>query len=352
MQWKLWAVAMMCLLAGVGADYEELEASNFEQLVGQDKPALVEFYASWCGHCKSLAPEYDKLGAAFKENSQVLVAKIDADKHKAIGSKFEVKGYPTIKWFPKGSLTGEDYEGGRSAEDFTKFINERAGTRVRVKTEHSAVVDLTEKNFDSVVTPDKHVLVEFFAPWCGHCKRLAPDYEKVAQSFVGEDEVIIAKVDADKHKSLAGRYGISGYPTIKFFKKGTTEPEAYGGARTPEAFVEFINKNTGTERLVGGGYTPQAGRIPEFDDLAAEFKSASNTEAIIERAELIHKSYNGPHKSTAKFYAIAMKNIAKKGTEFLSTEKARLSKMAESPSVTPTKLAEFHKRINILSAFE
>ena len=60
---------------------------------------------------------------------------------------------------------------------------------------------------------------------CGHCKRLAPIYDEVGEAFASESSVLIAKVDADAEKALGGRFGIRGFPTLKFFPKGSTEPE-------------------------------------------------------------------------------------------------------------------------------
>lgn len=65
-----------------------------------------------------------------------------------------------------------------------------------------------------------------FLPGCGHCKRLAPAYEEVGKAYDNSDDVVIAKVDCDAERSLAQRFGVSGYPTLKFFPKGSTEPEA------------------------------------------------------------------------------------------------------------------------------
>lgn len=63
----------------------------------------------------------------------MLVAKVDADAEKALGSRFGVSGFPTLKWFPKGSLTPEDYNGGRTAADIVSFINSKAGTNKKVR---------------------------------------------------------------------------------------------------------------------------------------------------------------------------------------------------------------------------
>ena len=60
---------------------------------------------------------------------------------------------------------------------------------------------------------------------CGHCKRLAPAYEEVGRAFDNVDSVLIAKVDADSERDLGSRFGVRGFPTLKFFPKGSTEPE-------------------------------------------------------------------------------------------------------------------------------
>lgn len=61
-----------------------------------------------CGHCKALAPTYEKLGEAFAKSDDVVIAKVDADGEKSLGSRFDVSGYPTLKYFPKGSTSAEE----------------------------------------------------------------------------------------------------------------------------------------------------------------------------------------------------------------------------------------------------
>lgn len=80
---------------------------------------------------------------------------------------------------------------------------------------------LTDANFKDFVNSKKYVLVKFYAPWCGHCKTMAPGYAKLAKRVHGEsEEVFIAKLDATEQKTIASEYSIQGFPTLKFFING------------------------------------------------------------------------------------------------------------------------------------
>ncbi len=98
------------------------------------------------------------------------IAAVDATQAQSLASKYGVQGYPTIKFFPKGSTTPEEYQGGRTADTIVKWVNDKVGTTRKVKTAPSFVTTLTSDNFDQFVGGNKAALVEFYAPWCGHCK--------------------------------------------------------------------------------------------------------------------------------------------------------------------------------------
>lgn len=116
-----------------------------------------------------------------------------------------------------------------------------------IVTANSAVLDLIPKNFDDVVLKSgKPTLVEFFAPWCGHCKKLAPVYEELAATFeFAKNKVQIAKVDADAEKDLGKRFGVGGFPTLKWFDGKSDTPIEYNGNRDLESLTEFITDKTG-----------------------------------------------------------------------------------------------------------
>ncbi|CAE7675426.1 unnamed protein product [Symbiodinium microadriaticum] len=105
----------------------------------------------------------------------------------------------------------------------------------------SNVVVLTSANFEmetqaSTGSTTGDWIVEFYAPWCGHCKRLQPVWEELATELKGIANV--GKVDVTGNRDLGNRFDIKGFPTIKFFRQGQTYD--YKGGRSLEAFVNFV----------------------------------------------------------------------------------------------------------------
>jgi protein disulfide-isomerase A6 len=163
------AIALLPAIASASAVID-LDPSNFDNVVLKSgKPALVEFFAPWCGHCKNLAPVYDELATVFQHaGDKVSVAKVDADNHKSLGKRYGVSGFPTLKWFDGKSDKPTDYNGGRDLESLSKFITEKTSIKPKVKGKlPSQVVYLDDKSFKEKVGKDQNVLVAFTAPWCG-----------------------------------------------------------------------------------------------------------------------------------------------------------------------------------------
>merc|ERR1712154_451915 len=105
----------------------------------------------------------------------------------------------------------------------------------------AAVPSLTPANYDSM-TWGKTVFIKFFAPWCGHCKKMAPDWEKLATEFEGKADALIAEVDCTADgKPLCDANGVRGFPTLKW--GDATALEDYQGGRSFDALSTFAKEN-------------------------------------------------------------------------------------------------------------
>lgn len=158
---------------------------------------------------------------------------------------------------------------------------------------------------------------------------------------------MIAKVDAEAEnsKALAQEQGVQSYPTIKYFKKGSTEPHPYEGARDEKDFIEFLNTNAGTHRAVGGGLDATGGTIEAFNTVIEKFQGAygDGAEEAKKLADTLKDKY-------AQYYAKVFQK-AGQNKEYAQKEFRRLQGLIGKGNLAPEKLDDLTSRSNILRKF-
>lgn len=184
---------------------------------------------------------------------------------------------------------------------------------------------------------------------CGHCKALAPIYEQLAQIFNKEKDVIIAELDATEYKGIANKYDIKGYPTIKMFLPyQKSSPIEYPGKRDLESLVEYVNTQCGKLRDQSGLLQEPAGHIKAIDEVLSDGKY---DKAKLNQVKDIVKDLPEDEKEYGEIYVKILKNVIKKGYEYLLPEYNRISKIIENGQMKPRKIGEFEYKKNILKEF-
>ncbi|EJW88817.1 hypothetical protein WUBG_00280 [Wuchereria bancrofti] len=219
-----------------GSEFEQndgvfvLNERNFMSFLQQHPTSLVKFYAPWCGHCKALAPEYAKAAKKLK----VPLAKVDTTVETKLAETYNIEGFPTLKFWQSGK-DPIDYDGGRESNEIIQWVLEK--TDPTYKASPLAVAKLTKEKFNGFITLHQLVLVKFYAPWCGHCRKLAPEYEKAARKLKSAG-IKLAEVDSTVEKSLSAEFDITGYPTLCIFRNG--KKFDYRGPRDAEGIVKHM----------------------------------------------------------------------------------------------------------------
>jgi len=192
-----------------------LTEKTFFERVGhkvEDEMWLVDFFAPWCGPCQQLAPQWRDLAKLVVKYPHVHVAKVDCIEEKDLCFKLGVTSYPTIRMYPLGSVGHTRYQPYSQYHRDTRSLHQWVQSSLP-----SNVENLTPYSFQhNVLSSSKPWLVEFYAPWCGHCTRFAPQYEQVALTLKGK--VKVGKVNCDKYSGMCNRAAITGYPTIRFYR--------------------------------------------------------------------------------------------------------------------------------------
>jgi protein disulfide-isomerase A6 len=174
-------------------------------------------------------------------------------------------------------------------------------------------------------------------------------WDALADDFALESDVLVAKVDAEagNSRATAEDQGVVSYPTIKYFPKGSKDPENYDGGRSESDFVQFLNLKAGTHRMVGGGLDNKAGTVDSLDSIIAKYVSGDSLAKITEEARGVAKDLQQKY---APYYVKVLDKLGS-NAGYAAKELARLEKLLSKGGLAAEKADDLTSRSNILRRF-
>ena len=180
-----------------------------------------------------------------KEGIAGKLAAVDCTQETELSKRFEIKGFPSIQYFKDGEFAFNAGDA-REEEAIIKFMSDPKEPppppppEKPWSEEPSDVVHLGEEDFKTFLKKKKHVLVIFYAPWCGHCKRAKPEFSAAAAVYKDNPKVEFVAVDCTIHRSVCSAYNVNGFPSFKYFSYFNKEQKDYDGGRTEKDFVNYM----------------------------------------------------------------------------------------------------------------
>eukprot|EP01013_Petalomonas_cantuscygni_P038251 TRINITY_DN69314_c0_g1_i1.p2 TRINITY_DN69314_c0_g1~~TRINITY_DN69314_c0_g1_i1.p2 ORF type:complete len:472 (+),score=163.50 TRINITY_DN69314_c0_g1_i1:39-1454(+) len=150
------AVTFALIGAALAAAVVDLTPANFDKVVGGDDAdvTLVKFFAPWCGHCKAMKQPYIKAAKELKKkNKRIRLAECNVDDHRALGERFEIQGFPTLKLFRGGDLSNpEEYQGGRDEKGIVEYMLQAAKPAVHEFDDEESMASWAKEQAGNVIT--------------------------------------------------------------------------------------------------------------------------------------------------------------------------------------------------------
>jgi len=360
------------------AVYEsDIDPDSFQKL-HQRYPALVLLYQPNDVRSQTTLSFFEGANTLHTQSllsHKVLIATWNVEQYQSLSSYLNSEKYPipSVVWIPKGRTKPEDVENigpARGSAKLIEYIRSRLALTVEIPKdkEVSSVVSLNALNFDDLVIDSKDssgndvkrsVLVEFYAPWCGHCKKLAPKYKELASLYEGEDEIMIADINADEemNKVISNRYGIRGFPTILLFKYNNKQnPIKYEVPRREVSdFVQFLIDeqvsditNTGDVNEIGGIHPELTFQLVDYVKNGFNDKQKSELTKNFE----VKLTQTGKNEKSIAYYHKLIDKLATKGREFITNEASRLEKLISSDTIQMIQKRSAQRRLNILRSIK
>ena len=251
-----------------------------EAFFGAPVPLHLLFF-----HSIPLKPDVrDALASVGKElKGDAVLATVESDANSEMATFFDVApsgaiATPALLGFSVANGTKFVHKGSFDAAAILTFARDVVAGKVPIHLrsapevpQSGPIIELVGANFAKVVMDQsKDVLVHFYSPACGHCKKLAPVMKSVAEAFAGDDEMVVASMDAVAN-DVPG-LDIEGFPTLIIFTKGNKRGLEYDGSRDLHDIVQFIKDARAGINYVGGLKDELPGSREQDDELERDAK--------------------------------------------------------------------------------
>ncbi|KAL1727432.1 thioredoxin-like protein [Schizophyllum commune] len=257
---SLYALALSLaplVFAALAMPEEPLTPDNFKSTI-KDGLWLIEHFSPYCGHCKHFFPTWQKLVqdvANDPAQPPVYLAQVNCAVNGDLCNANGVRGYPQLNMFYNGESV-EQFREARELDILKAFIQKhRDAHQEDVKSPpppppvEEAPAPVVLNPTGTVLVADDEILpsalalgpafIKFYAPWCGHCKKLAPTWDLLAQHM--QNRLTIAEVDCEAHPALCKSYNVNGYPTLVYVNQAGVRSE-YNSGRKLDQLIAFVEK--------------------------------------------------------------------------------------------------------------
>jgi len=294
-----------------------LDKGSFSQYVpSRAAGVLVNFYMPWCKYSKQLTLDYELLGHTFHRVRNVEIAKVNCENDKPLCEKHGVKGYPTLKWFPPGTVQGEGYTGGRASQDMIRFVNSRSGVQARPKHRPAKIRAVTPQELAAAVADEAlDALVQFHVPGDEVCAHFAGEYDTLGTAMSAEDHVVLLTADVAAYPELAAEHGVRAVPLVKLFRRGGQGAVTYTSKYTAAALLPWLNGYADTARLLTGVTNSTVGRLGALDALADRLVKAPPNAwpSIAHSIQEIAAQFKGKAREYGDYYIEAVGDLTSPG---------------------------------------
>ncbi|GFO05573.1 Dnaj homolog subfamily c member 10-like [Plakobranchus ocellatus] len=248
---------------------ENLSPEDFpDRVVLGGTPWFVDFFAPWCPPCMRLLPEFKKASKHYR--AKVNFGTVDCTVHSHLCNMYNIHSYPTTILYNQSKP--HQFRGQHNMHSLIEFVQDTLNPPVIALDMSTFGPQVFEKARDDVW------LVDFFAPWCGPCNALAPEWRRLAKMFKDKANVHVAHVDCEAHSSLCAQQGVNSYPTIRMYPAGSSGTGQYFKV-VKLTYADFARKVLDSaEPWVVDFFAPWCGHCqvfkPEFEKVAEDHPSS------------------------------------------------------------------------------